>query len=219
MKNSLPILGGIIGAVLGYLATLLILELVGAGNRADPIMSGLLALFVFGPAGAIAGLVIGASLGMRLRGPENAGGLAANSFKAFAVVVVVVAAAGTAYYFYALATATPWLNPNAANPLLQFEVRLPAGTASLTSPRDIAIELQTADRSKHHAGRTQVRPVPARRRPAGDRRQRRARFSYRPSPAGDQDQRPARSRVSHRTFRQGAAHIRTWAVAAATWWQ
>jgi hypothetical protein len=143
MKKSLPILGGIIGAVFGYLATLLMLELVGAGNRADPILSGMLALFVFGPAGSIAGLVIGAWLGIRMRGRDDAGGLAANSFKAFAVLVAVIAAVGAAYYFYALATATPWLNPNAANPLLQFEVRLPAGAALPTSARDIAIELQT----------------------------------------------------------------------------
>ena len=40
-------------------------------------------------------------------------------------------------------SATPWLNPNAANPLLVFEIRLPAGTALPNSARDIAIELQT----------------------------------------------------------------------------
>ena len=87
--------------------------------------------------------MIGTGLGMRWRGAENAGGLAANSLKSFGVVVVLCAAAGAAYYWYALATATPWLNPNAATPVLQFEVRLPAGAALPAAARDVAIELQT----------------------------------------------------------------------------
>jgi hypothetical protein len=143
MKNSLHIIGGVIGAVAGFLATLLALELTGFGNPADPIQSGLLALLVFAPAGAIMGLVIGTALGMRWRGRKDAGGLAANSLKAFGVVVVLCAATGAAYYWYALATATPWLNPNAATPLLQFELRLPAGTALPASARDVTIELHT----------------------------------------------------------------------------
>jgi hypothetical protein len=56
---------------------------------------------------------------------------------------VLCAAASTAYYVYAVTSATPWLNPNAANPVLEFEIRLPAGMASPNSTRDIAIELQT----------------------------------------------------------------------------
>ena len=52
VKNSLQVAGGVVGAVAGFIATLLILELVGFGNRADPVGSGLLALFVFAPAGA-----------------------------------------------------------------------------------------------------------------------------------------------------------------------
>lgn len=143
MKNSLQIAGGLVGAVVGFVATLLILELVGFGNRADPIASGLLALLVFAPAGAIAGLVLGTKIAMRMRDGANAGSLARNSFKAFAALIALCAAAGTAYYVYAVTSATPWLNPNAANPLLVFEVRLPAGTAVPNSARDIAIELQT----------------------------------------------------------------------------
>ena len=143
MKNSLQIAGGVVGAVAGFVATPLILELVGFGNRADLITTGLLALFVFAPAVALAGLVLGAKLAMRLRGDESAGSLAGNSFKALVTVVVLCAAAGTAYYIYAVTSATPWLNPNAANPLLVFEIRLPAGTTPPTSAQDIAIELQT----------------------------------------------------------------------------
>jgi hypothetical protein len=143
VKNSLQVAGGVVGAVAGFIATLLILELVGFGNRADPIMSGILALLVLAPLGAIAGLVFGTTLAMRLRRGENTGTLLRNSLKALAVVVALCVAAGTAYYFYAVTTATPWLNPNAATPLLVFEVRLPAGAALPNSARDIAIELQT----------------------------------------------------------------------------
>jgi hypothetical protein len=50
VKNSLQIAGGVVGAVSGFVGTLLVLELVGFGSRADPVGSGLLALFVFAPA-------------------------------------------------------------------------------------------------------------------------------------------------------------------------
>ena len=141
MKNSRQIFGGVAGAVTGFVATLLILELTNFGTRADPITSGLLALLVLAPAGAIAGLVLGTKLAMR--GRENAGGLVGNSLRSFAAVVVLCAGAGGLYYAYALTTATPWLNPNAANPLLLFEVRLPAGTALPASGHEVALELQT----------------------------------------------------------------------------
>ncbi len=49
MKGSLRIAAGIPGAVAGFIATLLMFELVGLGNRADPITSGLVALFVLRP--------------------------------------------------------------------------------------------------------------------------------------------------------------------------
>ena len=143
MKNKLSIAGGVIGAVVGFVAALLLFELLSSGNRADPISSGLFALFVVGPAGAIAGLVLGTRLAMRFGSGASTSGLAANSLKAFGVVVGLVAAGVGAYAFYAINTATPWLNPNAANPLLLFEVRLPAGTALPVSEKEIAIELQT----------------------------------------------------------------------------
>ena len=143
LKNSLQVAGGIVGAVTGFVATLLLLELVGFGNRADPILSGMLALLVFAPCGAIGGLVIGAALAKRLRGEEDGDGLLRNGLKAFAILIALCTVAGTFYYVYAITTATPWLNPNAPNPLLVFEVRLPAGTALPGSSRDIAAELQT----------------------------------------------------------------------------
>lgn len=143
MKNALPIVGGIIGALLGFVGGLWLHELLGLANKADPIMSGLIALVVFGPAGAIAGLLLGTKIGRSLRGEEGTGSFAGSSLKALGIVVAAIAIVGGAYYIYALTTATPWLNPNAANPVLQFEVRLPAGAASPASARDVKIELQT----------------------------------------------------------------------------
>ncbi|WP_027543231.1 hypothetical protein [Bradyrhizobium sp. WSM2254] len=136
MRGWLRIAAGVVGAVAGFIATLLLLELGGLGNRADLITSGLLALF-----GAIAGLVLATRLATRMDG--SAGSLARNSLKSLAVVVLLCAATGVGYYAYAVTTATPWLNPNAANPLLLFEVRLPAGTTVPASAQGIAIELQT----------------------------------------------------------------------------
>jgi hypothetical protein len=144
VKNSLQVAGGVVGAVAGFVATLLLLELVGFGNRADPIASGMLALLGFAPAGAIAGLLLGTMLAGRLRAGENTGGLLRNSLKAFAALLALCAAAGGAYYVHAVNTATPWLNPNAPNPILQFEVRLPAGTTLPASAREVTIDLETA---------------------------------------------------------------------------
>ena len=144
MNNKLQIFGGVAGAIVGFVAAILLSELLGFGNRADPIASGLLALFGIGPIGAIAGLVLGTKLAMLVPRSERTGSLARNSLKSFAVLVVLCAAAGAAYYLYAVNTATPWLNPNAANLLLVFEVRLPAGAALPTSTDDVAFELQTS---------------------------------------------------------------------------
>src|SRR5829696_6794403 len=94
VKNSLQVAGGVVGAVVRFVATLLILELVGFGNRADPIMSGILALLVLAPLGAIAGLLLGTTLATRLRGGENTGTLLRNGPKALAVVVALCVAAG-----------------------------------------------------------------------------------------------------------------------------
>ena len=143
MKNSLQVAGGVVGAVIGFVATLLLLELVGFGNRADPIMSGMLTLLLLAPCGAIGGLLLGTALARRLGGGESNNGLLRNSLKASAVLIALCAAAGASYYVYAVTTATPWLNPNAPNPLLVFEVRLPAGTALPSSAGDMAAELQT----------------------------------------------------------------------------
>ena len=143
MKNALPIILGVVGALLGFVGGLWLHELLGFANRADPIMSGMIALIVFGPAGGVAGLLLGTKIGRSLRGQEAADSFGKSSLKALGIVVAAVAILGGGYYVYALTTATPWLNPNQGNPVLQFEVRLPAGAAMPASARDIRIELQT----------------------------------------------------------------------------
>ncbi|CUU19452.1 hypothetical protein ABIB94_007273 [Bradyrhizobium sp. JR7.2] len=141
MKSSLRIAAGIAGAAAGFIAMIGLLELTGFGNRADPITTGLVALFAIAPIGAVIGLVLATKLATRK--DDNSGGLARNSLKSLGVVVLLCLAAGVTYAVYAYTTATPWLNPNASNPLLVFEVRFPAGATVPTSPQGIAIELQT----------------------------------------------------------------------------
>jgi len=139
MKNALPIIGGIVGAVLGFVGMMLLLELVGFGNRADPIKSGLMALLVFCPAGAIGGLLLGVGIGRSLRG--GAGSFGGTSLKALAIVVALIVVIGGGYALYAYQTATPWLKPGGV--ALQFEVRLPAG-AAMPPASGVKAELQTS---------------------------------------------------------------------------
>ena len=105
---------------------------------------GLLALFVFAPAGAIAGLVLGTELAMRMRGGRMAAVLPATASKHFGTLIVA-SAPPPAPLTMSMPSRPP--HPGSTqtppNPILVFEVRLPAGTALPTSARDIAIELQT----------------------------------------------------------------------------
>ncbi|WP_339027044.1 hypothetical protein WI604_19740 [Bradyrhizobium symbiodeficiens] len=143
MKNSSRIAVGVAGAVAGYVATFMLFSLLDFGNRADPITSGLLGLFFYSPIGAIAGALLASWLVTRSGEGADNGGVARNSLKSLGVVALLCATAIGIYIAYAYATATPWLNPNASNPLLVFEVRFPAGVTVPTSPQGITIELQT----------------------------------------------------------------------------
>jgi hypothetical protein len=143
MKSSSRIAVGVAGAVAGYIATFVLLSFFDFGNRADPITSGLLGLFVYSPIGAIAGAVLASWLVTRQETDASNGSVARTSLKSLGIVALFCVAAAATYLAYAYATATPWLNPNAANPLLVFEVRLPAGVTVPASAQGISIELQT----------------------------------------------------------------------------
>jgi hypothetical protein len=143
MKNSSRIAVGVAGAVAGYVATFMLFSLLDFGNRADPITSGLLGLFFYSPIGAIAGALLASRLVTRSGEGADNGGVARNSLKSLGVVALLCATAIGIDIAYAYATATPWLNPNASNPLLVFEVRFPAGVTVPTSQQGITIELQT----------------------------------------------------------------------------
>jgi hypothetical protein len=143
MKSSSRMAVGVAGAVAGYIATFVLLSFFDFGNRADPITSGLLGLFVYSPIGAIAGAVLASWLVTRPETDASNGSVARTSLKSLGIVALFCVAAAATYLAYAYATATPWLNPNAANPLLVFEVRLPAGVAVPASAQGISIELQT----------------------------------------------------------------------------
>ena len=143
MKNSSRIAAGVTGAVAGYVAIFVLFSLLDFGDRADPITSGLLGLFVYSPIGAIAGAVVASWLVTRSGKDASNGSVARTSLKSLGVVALLCVAAAATYIAYAYATATPWLNRNGNNPLLVFEVRFPAGATVPTSAQGITIELQT----------------------------------------------------------------------------
>jgi len=140
------VLVGIIGAVVGFVFGIFMMEVLSTWNQHDPITSGLLALFVFGPAGAIGGVYLFVWLVMQIRG-QTAGATAApatpsvakTGLKSIGIVVGVVALIAGVYAWYALATATPWLRPSGVS--MQFEIRLAEGVAIPASPQDLRAEL------------------------------------------------------------------------------
>ena len=157
-RNGLSIFLGIVGAVLGFVGALALAPY----NRMDPIASGMIALFVFGPMGAVAGAFLGAKLGMRGRGGEAAAVAeaatdtpAAPSPPSEAIEPARSRAnsatrcslrswgpARSAPLIYVLqGSDTPvQLNPSGPNPVLQLEIRLPAG-APMPAEKDIRASL------------------------------------------------------------------------------
>ena len=215
MKNSLQIAGGVVGAVLGLCRHSADAWSWSASETAPtPSCRACWRCWCWRLLGAIAGLVLGTTLAMLpARRAENTGTLLGNSLKALGRCRSRSAwRPARPTMFYAVATATPWLNPNAANPLLVFEVRLPAGAALPNSARDVAIELQTdINRMPGEPRFNQFRKDGDR--PVG-RRRRRTRLPHRTPAIGDQGQRPARPALPHRPVRQGAACFRVRAMAA-----
>lgn len=137
--KPLPIILGIIGAVVGFAATMALFAAIDSGARDDAITRGMIVLVFIAPLGAIGGLVLGTRLGMAMsRG--DVGGFGSNLLKAGITTVVLVAVIGGGVAAYMISTATPWLRPNGV--MLVFEVRLPEGAAA-PAPGDVKAELQT----------------------------------------------------------------------------
>ncbi len=164
--NGRSIFLGIVGAVLGFAGGLALAPY----NRMDPIASGMIALFLFGPMGAAAGAFLGAKLGMRGRGAEatdvtpaasavgadaavdtppassppgeaiDTGALSRNFGKALFIAIALAGAVAAAIYGLLLSDMPIQLNPSGPNPVLQVEVRLPAG-APMPAEKDIRASL------------------------------------------------------------------------------
>lgn len=140
MTFLLAILGGIVGAALGFA--------LGAGLAAvvAPLLgitgfegeAGYFTVFVGGPLGALAGLVLGAVLVLRRRGRHRASALFG---RVVLVAVAIVALGGVA--LGVLWMARPLVNPDGPAPQLVFEIRLPASAVS-GGGRAAAVELQTS---------------------------------------------------------------------------
>lgn len=138
MKRALPVLCGIVGAIAGFIVTLIFAEVfVDFGSRNDPIMAGLIGLLTAG-AGGIAGTFAGAAAGRHLAGRDLAPG-EGKGWKVFLLVAALTVAGVAGYWVYSISTATPWLKPG--NIVLQYEVKLPAGaTAEMAKAAEIDLE-------------------------------------------------------------------------------
>ncbi|MEX0751381.1 MAG: hypothetical protein WD073_00450 [Xanthobacteraceae bacterium] len=129
------IVGAAIGAGIGVALAAMLAPALGISDFEGA--SGYFAVFVGGPIGGLAGLVLGTVFVLRWRGPRNFGAIA-GYLGMVAVGVIAIAAVVLAYFYLS----QDILNPNGPTPQLVFEIRLPAGAAPPTE-RDRPIELQT----------------------------------------------------------------------------
>ena len=140
MTFILAVLGGILGAALGWVAAafaaIVISGYLGVSDFEGA--RGMLAVWGIGPFGGLLGLIGGIWLVLRARGLR--------SFKATAVRMPLVMggiAALTAGGLWIAYEMRPGLNSNGAPPRLMFEIKLPAGTKLPASRDAIGINLAT----------------------------------------------------------------------------
>ena len=167
--NGRSIFFGVIGAVLGFVGMMALAELLAFGHRGPAdIGNALMVLLVFGPMGAVGGAFLGAWLGNRGReqvlideairdvraGNAQAGTAASaappadaidrgNTFRRVANGLFIMVVLGGAYGVYKLNQKPAEnfsLNPDGPHPVLQVEVRLPAG-APMPAENDIRASL------------------------------------------------------------------------------
>jgi len=155
--NGRSIFLGIVGALLGFVGMMGLAELLAMGHRGPAdIGTALVVLLVFGPMGAVGGAFLGAWLGNRgreqvltdeaIRDVRASGAqpTAASAAPAGEVTdpgktvrragnaLLILVVLGGAFAIYKLnqkPVENFSLNPGGPNPVLQFEVRLPAGSA------------------------------------------------------------------------------------------
>ena len=140
MTYLLALLVALVGAALGFAlgATAAGLLAPVFGITSFEGAAGYFSVFIGGPIGALAGLVLGALLVLRRAGQRSAGAMAGG------VVFVLVGAIGLAAAgLGAFWLMRPLTNANGPPPQLVFEIRLPPGAAPPTA-RD-AVELQTSE--------------------------------------------------------------------------
>jgi MFS family permease len=138
MTTLIAFLGGLAGAVIGWIAAAAIaLVLSGYYGVSDfEGQRGMTAIFFFGPIGGLIGLILGTWLALRLRAGTKVGprSLAVRLPVVVAGIAALVAAIVGALYWF-----SPVLNPNGAAPRLAFEIKLPLGAAIPTGAYTVAL--------------------------------------------------------------------------------
>jgi hypothetical protein len=137
MIPFLAILGGIAGALIGFIATAAIAYgLSGSGGSPDAAAGKMMiAAFFIAPVGGLAGLLLGTWCTLYLRGAPSI--LSAVAYSG------LVLAIGAAVTYLVLDQADDIVRPNQATLELEFEIRLPPGTAAPEPLKAVAVELRT----------------------------------------------------------------------------
>jgi len=138
MTWFLALLMAVVGAALGFAvgaaAAAALAPLLGITSFEGA--SGYFAVFIGGPVGGLAGLVLGAWLVLRRAGLKGAAMAGRIGFVFGGVVLVAAAGIGAVWLM------RPLVNANGPAPRLVFEIRLPPGVA--VPPSRDRVELQTA---------------------------------------------------------------------------
>lgn len=136
------VIGAIAGAVTGYVATFVIALLIMAvlGNSELEGKRAMLAAFLFGPAGAAAGLILGILVARHLLAP---GGGPFSSGASILVSILGLTAIGGAICYWHW-SGRP-LGQNTAAPRLHFEMRIPKQALTVDRAQGIKVTLDTSD--------------------------------------------------------------------------
>lgn len=142
-------IGGLLGLIIGgagaALVSGLIMEMAGVSNFEGGL--GMAAVFAFGPLGAIAGLILGIWLGLRIgRKPvtsPNGKPMPQHGLRNAAIAVAGIIALGGAILWWQYATTPQHLEYDQAGANLEFELRAPAQLAASLDAKAIEISLDT----------------------------------------------------------------------------